>query len=110
MSGRIARFMQRLSATKPCPEIRWEEVVRIEAMGTDAFSAFEIWLTLTHADETRAEITIDTKGYWDIVDTLRSRFPSISPNWYDEMSEQPWHVERTLFLREREIGGSYVNE
>jgi hypothetical protein len=103
-------MMQRLSATKPCPEIQWEEVVRIEAMGTDAFSAFEIWLTLIHSDGTRAEITMDTKGYWDIVDTLHSRFPSISPTWYDEMSEQPWHVERTLFSREREIGGRYVNE
>ena len=99
MSHRVAKFMQRLLASKPCPEIRWPDVVRIEAMGTDAFSGFQIWLTFTHSDETQAEVAIETKGYWDIVESLHARFPSISPTWYDEMSEQPWHVERILFTR-----------
>ena len=99
MSHRIAKFMQRFSATEPCPEIRWQDIIRIEAMGTDAFSAFQIWLTFTHSDGIKAEITIETKGYWDIVESLHTRLPSISPTWYDEMSEQHWHIEKVLFSR-----------
>ena len=89
--------MQRLSGTTACPEIRWQDVVRIEAMGTDAFSAFQIWLTFTHSDGTKAQVTIETRGYWDIVDSLHTRFISIPATWYDEMSEQQWHVERVLY-------------
>ena len=100
MSHRVARFMQRLLPTKPCPEIRWQDVVRIEAMGTDAFSAFQIWLTFTHSDGTEVKVFIETKGYWDIVDSLHARFPSISPAWYDEMSQQQWHVEAVLYSRD----------
>lgn len=99
MSHRIAKFMQRFSATKPCPEIRWQDVVRIEAMGTDAFSAFQIWLTFKHSDGTEARVAIETEGYWDIVESLHTRFPSIRSTWYDEMSEEQWHVERVLFSR-----------
>ena len=97
MSRRIAKFMQRLSPTQPCPEIRWQDVVRIEAMGTDAFSVFQIWLTFTHSDGTEARVAIETEGYWDIVDSLHTRFPSIAPTWLEEMSEQQWHVERVLY-------------
>lgn len=100
MNYRVAKFMQRFSATKPCPEIRWQDVVRIEAMGTDAFSAFQIWLTFTHSDSSEEQVAIETKGYWDIVESLHTRFPSISPTWYDEMSEQPWHVKRVLFSQD----------
>jgi hypothetical protein len=97
MSHRIAKFMQRFSPTKPCPEIRWPDVVRIFAMGTDAFSAFQIWLTFTHSDGTEALVAIETEGYWDIVESLHTRFPSITPIWFEEMSEQQWHVERVLY-------------
>ena len=100
MSHRIARLIQILSGATPCPQIRWPDVVRIEAMGTDSFSAFQIWLTFTHVDGTQAEVTIETRGYWDIVDSLHTRFPSISPTWYDEMAEQPWHVEKVLYSRD----------
>src|SRR6185503_15330239 len=81
---------------RPCPEIRWHDVVRIEAMGTDAFSAFQIWLTFIYSDGTQAEVAVEMKGYWDIVESLRTRFPSIPPTLYEEMAEQPWHVERVL--------------
>ena len=84
----------------PCPEIRWHDVVRIEAIGTDSFSSFQIWLTFTHSNGAEAKVTVETKGYWDIVDSLHTRFPSISPTWYDEMSKQPWHVESVLFSRD----------
>jgi hypothetical protein len=103
MTHRVAKFIQRLSGTTPCPEIRWQDVVRIEAMGTDAFSAFQIWLTFTHSDGTKAEVAIETKGYWDIVDSLHTRFLSIPATWYDEMSEQQWHVERVLYSRHEEV-------
>ena len=89
--------MQKLSATKPCPEIRWQDVVRIEAMGTDAFSAFQIWLTFIHSDGTEAQVFIETKGYWDIVESLHTHFPSISSTWYEKMTERPWHVESVLY-------------
>ena len=100
MTNLLAKFMHQFSATLPCPEIRWEEIVRIEAMGTDAFGPFEIWLTFTHADGGQAEVAIETKGYWDIVESIHSRFPSVSPAWYEEMAEQPWHVERVLYSRD----------
>ena len=103
MSHRVAKFMQRLSPTKPCPEIRWQNVVRIEAMGTDTFGAFQIWLTFTHSDGSVAWVAIETKGYWDIVESLHSRFPSILPTWYDEMSEQQWHVQRVLYSRDEHV-------
>jgi hypothetical protein len=95
--------MQKLSPTKPCPEIRWQDVVRIETVGTDAVSAFQIWLTFTHSDGTEAQVFVETKGYWDIVESLHTRFPSISPTWYDDMSEQPWHVERVLYTRNEDV-------
>ena len=100
MSHRVAKFMQRLTATEPCPNIRWSDIVRIEAMGTDAFSAFQVWLTFTYADGSQALVAIEMSGYWEIVETLHARFQSISPTWYEEMSEQPWHVERVLFSRD----------
>ena len=66
-------------------------------MGTDAFSAFQIWLTFIYSDGTQAEVAVEMKGYWDIVESLRTRFPSIPPTLYEEMAEQPWHVERVLY-------------
>ncbi len=103
MSRRLAKFMQKLSATQPCPQIRWRDVVRIFAMGTDAFSAFQIWLTFTYSDGQQAQVVVEMKGYWGIVESLHSHFPSISPTWYDEMAQQPWHVERLLYQRDEEV-------
>ena len=100
---RINKFLQRLTPTKPCPDIRWEEVVRIEAMGTDAFGLFQIWLTFTHSDGMEAQVFIETKGYWDIVESLHVRFPTMAPNWYQEMSEQEWHVERVLYSQDEDV-------
>lgn len=104
LTHRINKFMQRLSATKPCPEIRWQDVVRVEVMGTDAFSEFQILLTFTHSDGSQVEVSIETKGYWEIVESLHTRFPAISPTWYSEMAEQAWHVERVLFSRVEKRG------
>ena len=96
----INRLLQRLSPTMPCPPIHWQNVVRVEAWGTDAVGAFSVWITFTHADGSAAEVSIDTKGFWDIVESLHTRIPSIPPNWYDEMAEESWYVERLLYIRD----------
>ena len=95
---RINKFLRRFLPSKPCPEIRWQDVVLIEAMGTDAVSAFQIWLMFTHSDGSKAQVFIETKGYYEIVESLHRRFPSISPNWCNEMAQQPWHVEEILYF------------
>jgi len=102
---RIDRFLRRFLPKKRCPEIRWEDVVRIEAMGTDAFSGFQIWLTITRSDSSEAEVYRETKGYYEIVESLHGRFPSISPMWYDEMARTPWHVEKILHSRDETTQG-----
>jgi hypothetical protein len=73
----------------------WYDVVRIEAMARtlSAHSRFG-WRSNI---PTGARLRLRLSGYWDIVESLHTRFPSISPTWYDEMSEQPWHVERVLY-------------
>ncbi|HWQ90235.1 MAG TPA: hypothetical protein VN673_01095 [Clostridia bacterium] len=100
MSHRLAKFMQGFTATEPAPQVRWEDLVRIDAMGTDAFSAFQIWLTFTYRDGTKLQVTVEMKGYWDIVDSLHTRLPSISPTWYEEMAARPWHTEEVLYTRD----------
>src|SRR6266496_1350355 len=78
---------------------RWRDVVRIEATGTDAFGAFEIWLTFHHSDGSEVVLTVQHRGYDKILESLPERFPSIVPDWYDRMAEQPWHVESVLYSR-----------
>jgi hypothetical protein len=99
---RIERFLRRFLPKKRCPEIRWEDVVRIEAMVTDAFSGFQIWLTIRHSDGSEVEVFRETKGYYEIVESLHRRFPSISPAWYGEMAKTPWHGEKVLYSRDEE--------
>ena len=99
---RIDRFLRRFLPKKQCPEIRWEDVVRIEAVGTDAFSGFQIWLTITHSDGSEAQVFRETKGYYEIVESLHRRFPSISPTWYEDMAKTPWHVEKVLYSGDEE--------
>jgi hypothetical protein len=97
MREKINRLIRRVIATEPCPKICWDEVIRVDALGTDAIGPFEVSLTFTHSDGTQAIVCVHHKGYDEIADSLPGRFPSISPSWYQEMSEQPWHVERVLF-------------
>jgi hypothetical protein len=99
MSHRVARFFQKVNATENLPEIRWADVTRIQAMGTDAFSAFQVWLKFTYGDGTKAEVTVEMKGYWDIVDLLHERLPSVPADWYDRMAETPWHADAVLYDR-----------
>jgi hypothetical protein len=94
------RMIDRLRGRQPCPEIRWEEVVRIEAMGFDAIGPFEIAVTFEHADGSEETVYTHTEGYERIVASLAERFPGISPGWYEEMMSHPdWHVERVLYSK-----------
>jgi hypothetical protein len=95
----IAKLAKRHIGTKPCPEIRWADVVRIEATGTDAFGAFEVWLTIYQSDGSEVTLTVNHKGYEKILESLPERLPSIPPDWHDRMAEQPWHVESVLYVR-----------
>lgn len=97
---KLARLAQQPVFGPSCPEIRWQDVVRIEAMGTDAFSPFQVWLTFIYGDGKEAQVAAEMKGYWDVVDSLHERFPSILPDWYARMAKTPWHVEAVLFERD----------
>lgn len=92
----------RLEAAQPGPAVRWGEVVRIEALGTDALGPFEVSLTFTHADLTRMTWFVHRKGFHELITSLPHRFPSITPGWYKEMAEQPWHLERILYSRDED--------
>ena len=94
---KLAKLGRRRIGTQPCPEIRWPDVTRIEALGTDTFGAFEVWLTFRHADGSEVTLFTHHRGYDRILESLPQRYPSIPPTWYQEMSEQPWHVERVLY-------------
>ena len=96
MREKINRVIRGITATERCPQIRWDEVVRIEALGTDALGAFEVSLTFTHADGTEATVSVHHKGYDDVLRLMLEKFPTIPPAWFEELSEQPWHVERVL--------------
>ena len=97
---KLARVAREPIFGRPCPEIRWQDVVRIEATGTDAFGPFQIWLTFAYSDGSQVDVAVEMKGYWGIVESLHTRLPSISPTWYQEMAEQPWHVESVLYEKE----------
>jgi hypothetical protein len=62
---------------------------------------FDISVSFTHADGEEVTIFVHTKGYYGVIKSLSSRFPSIPEGWYDEMMAKPdWHVERELYSRE----------
>jgi hypothetical protein len=95
----LKKLAGRHIGTQRCPEIRWQDVVRVEATGTDAFGAFEVWLTFQHSDGSEVVLTVQHRRYDKILESLPQRFPSILPGWYDRMAEQPWHVESVLYSR-----------
>jgi hypothetical protein len=97
--NKLKKLAGRHIGTQPCPEIRWQDVVRIEAAGTDAFGAFEVWLTFYHGDGSEVVLTVRHRRYDKILESLPQRFPSILPDCYDRMAEQPWHVESILYSR-----------
>jgi hypothetical protein len=100
MRQQINRFIRRVTATESRPEIRWSEVIRIEALGTDALGAFEVSLTFIYESGAQTTVSPHHKGYDEILDELRQRFPSIPMDWFVQMSQQPWHVERVLYSGE----------
>lgn len=93
------RGMGRRSPT--LEDIRWEEVARIDVLGHDAIGPFEIAVNFTHRDGSWVPVYVHTPGYEDLVRSLHRRFPTIPPDWYDEMMANPdWHVERCLWRRD----------
>lgn len=102
MGRLLARQLNRLLGTSlPCPEIRWDDVVCVEAMGFDAIGPFEVAVSFIHSDGTEATLCVHHDGYDDIVRTLHQRFPTISATWYQDMIARPdWHVERVLYSRD----------
>lgn len=97
MRQQINRFIRRVTATESRPEIRWSEVIRIEALGTDALGAFEVSLTFVCESGAQTTVSPHHKGFDEILDQLPQRFPSIRSDWFEQMSQQPWHVERVLY-------------
>jgi hypothetical protein len=98
---RINKFLARFMGM-PRPEIRWDDITRIEAFGTDAVSAFAIMVTFHYSDGTSVSVHPEHKGYCDIVESLGRRFPSISPDWFEQMQaagREPFDVERVLYVR-----------
>ena len=99
ITNRINKTIRRLAATEPRPFIRWDEIIHIEALGTDVIGPFEVCLTFIYADGRETNLFVHHEGYDEIVESLTRRFPSINPGWYEEMAAQPWHIERVLYSK-----------
>lgn len=79
--------------------VDWDRVVRVQALGTDTFGPFEIWINVTMDDGVWYAFYPFTPGYQELVDDLPRRFPDLNPDWQDEMAETPWHVDRLIYAR-----------
>jgi hypothetical protein len=99
---KIEKLNRQLGETEPCPDVRWSDVVRIDAMGTDTFGPFEVYLSFTCYDGSQVTVFPHHKGYAEIIESLPQRFPSIPARWHAEMAQQPWHVEHVLYSREHD--------
>ena len=102
---RVNKFLGRFASIGNCPEIRWDDIVRIEAFGTDVVSAFAIMVTFCYKDGTQVKIQPEERGYYRIIESLDERIPSIAPDWFEEMQQagKDWpDVERVLYSIETE--------
>ena len=107
---RISKLLLMNIPTEPAPDIRWPEVVRIEATGTDAFGPFRVWLSFFHEDCTEATLFAESRGYDKIVESLHLWYPTVPPDWYDQMQKTPWHAERLLYVRDPQPFETEENE
>jgi hypothetical protein len=104
LANKVNEALRRLTATEPCPDIRWHDVVRIEAWGHDTPTPFEIAVGFTYSEGTDVWLHVHHKGYDEIIESLPSRFPSISPTWFSEMSSQPCsRIERVLYSQDEPL-------
>jgi hypothetical protein len=108
--NRLSKLARMNIPTEPAPHIRWPEVVRIEATGTDTFGPFRVWLSFFHEDGTQATLCVEHRGYDRIVESLHLWYPAIPPDWYRQMEKTPWHVERVLYSRLQPVFGSTEHE
>ena len=96
---KLANLGRRNIGSVPCPEIRWDDVERIEASGMDMDGVFEVTLIIFHADGTEVTLTNWHRGHDSILETLSLRYPTIPPDWFDQMAAAPGHVYKTLYSR-----------
>ena len=102
---RINRFLGQTITGGKCPQIRWNDIVRIEAFGTDAVSAFAIMVIFHYSDGSEDSVHPEQKGYYEVIESLDERFPSISPEWFNEMqvAGKDWpDVDRVLLSLSKE--------
>ena len=102
---RVNKFLGQTITGEKCAEIRWKDIVRIEAFGTDAVSAFAIMVTFYYADGSKVSVHPEQRGYYDIIEAIDQRFPSVPADWFEEMQEsgKDWpDVERVLYSAEKE--------
>jgi hypothetical protein len=101
---KVNKFLGQMITAEKCPDIRWDDVVKIEALGTDVVSAFAIMITFHYSDGSSASVHPEQKGYYQIVESLDERFSGISPDWFAEMQESydDWpDVHRVLYSVEK---------
>ena len=102
---RVNKFLGQLITGGKCPEVLWDKVLRMEAFGTDVISAFAIVVTFRYADGTELAVHPEQGHYYEIIESLDRRFPSIPSGWFEEMkalSKEPFDVERVLYSRPSE--------
>lgn len=100
MREKINRFIRKITATERRPRIRWKDIVRLEAIGTDALGPFEVSVTFIYEEGTQTTVAPHHKGYDQILGALPKRIRQIHPDWLDQMRAQPWHVESVLYSRD----------
>jgi len=59
---RVNKFLAQTITGEKCPQIRWEDIARVEAFGTDAVSAFAIMVTFHHADGSKVSVHPEQRG------------------------------------------------
>jgi hypothetical protein len=79
--------------------VDWNRVIRVEALGTDTFGPFELWINVTTEDGVMHAYYPFTPGYKKLIEELPRRFPHLEPDWKEAMAETPWHVERLIYVK-----------
>ena len=101
------KFLGQMITGEACGQIRWDDIERIEAFGTDAVSAFAIMVTFHYTDSSKVSVHPEQRGYYDVIEALDQRFPSISPDWFEEIqtAHDDWRdVHRVLYSTDKNAG------
>ena len=101
---RVNKFLGQMITGEKCPEIRWDDIVRIEAFGTDAVSAFAIMVTFHYSDGNKVSVHPEQRGYYNVIEAVDQRFPSVPADWFEGMQKagKDWpDVDRLLYSAEK---------